>query len=219
MPAFSQGTETSSRGKTVHQASSENWNGQGGWQANRPPVQKGPEAGMSLPASARQPGRSRSQPFCFGFWHFWSGAFCRNMHIVGLLPKEVTDSLTQQLEERGGVGNYFVFYKFFFKARINPTAIFCGTLASNLYQESLCLHEMTIWYCIWYKTIFLLPGFTLQHIVYCTAEWFGGLSHGNRRHSPKPTWSQVNENPALNKIRQHFYTQKQLETKEIPLLV
>lgn len=66
------------------------------------------------------------------------------MHIVGLLPKEVTNSLTQQLEERGGVGNYFVFYKFFFKARINPTAIFCGTLASNLYQESLCLHEMTI---------------------------------------------------------------------------
>lgn len=71
--------------------------------------------------------------------------------------------------------------------------------------------------CIWYKTIFLLPGFTLQHIVYYTAEWFGGLSRGNWRHSPKPTWSQVNENPALDKMRQYFYKQKHLETKEIPL--
>lgn len=66
------------------------------------------------------------------------------MHIVGLLPKEVTDSLTQQLEERGGGGELFCLLQIFFKARINPTAIFCGTLASNLYQESLCLHEMTI---------------------------------------------------------------------------
>lgn len=63
---------------------------------------------------------------------------------MGLLPKAVTDSLTQQLEERGGGGDSFVFYTFFFKAGTNPTAIFHGTLASDLYQESLCLHEMTI---------------------------------------------------------------------------
>lgn len=87
--------------------------------------------------------------------------------------------------ERGG--GLFCLLQIFFKAGIDPMAIFCGTLASNIYQESLCLHEMTIWYCIWYKTIFLLPGFTLQHIVYYTTEWFWGLSHGNWRHSPKPT--------------------------------
>lgn len=54
----------------------------------------------------------------------------------GPLPKEVANLLTQQLG-----GGLFDFYK---KAGINSMAIFCGTLAANLYQESLCLHEMTI---------------------------------------------------------------------------
>lgn len=218
MPASSQGTETSSHGKTVHQASSENWNGQGGWQANRPPVQKGPEAGcLFQPLPGSQGGAHPS--ILLWFLTFLVRCFLQEYAYCGTASKR-SDRFTEPTawRERGG-GELFCLLQIVFKARINLTAVFCGTLASNLYQESLCLHEMTIWYCIWYKTIFLLPGFTLQHIVYCTAEWFGGLSRGNRRHSPKPTWSQVNENPALNKIRQHFYTQKQLETKEIPLLV
>lgn len=168
MPAFSQGTETSSRGKTVHQASSENWNGQGGWQANRPPVQKGPEAGMSLPASARQPGRSRSQPFCFGFWHFWSGAFCRNMHIVGLLPKEVTDSLTQQLEERGGWGTILSFTNFFLKQGLIPRPFFV-VLWPLIFTKNHCVYmkwqfdtafDIKLFFCyrgLHYSTLFIVP--------------------------------------------------------------
>lgn len=47
----------------------------------------------------------------------------------------------------GGDQGTLVFYKFlifFFKQGLIPRPFFCGTLASNLYQESLCLHEMTI---------------------------------------------------------------------------
>ncbi|XP_059985413.1 guanine nucleotide exchange factor DBS isoform X2 [Lagenorhynchus albirostris] len=53
----------------------------------------------------RAPGtplRPRPQPLPFGFRRFWSGAFCRNTRSVELLPKEVTDSLTQRLGAGAG---------------------------------------------------------------------------------------------------------------------
>ncbi|KAJ8783278.1 hypothetical protein J1605_009361 [Eschrichtius robustus] len=59
---------------------------------DRPPVQKG----------SRTPLRPRPQPLPFGFRRFWSGAFCRNTRSVALLPKEVTDSLTQRLGAGAG---------------------------------------------------------------------------------------------------------------------
>lgn len=95
------------------------------------------------PASARQPGGAgpnRSALVSDMPGLVLSAGMC----TVGLLPEEVTESLTQQLEEREGGGDYFVFYKFFLKQGLTPRPFFCGTLASNLYQESLCLHEMTI---------------------------------------------------------------------------
>lgn len=99
--------------------------------------------GAVRPASARPPGGA--SPSRSALVSDTPGLVLpAGMCTVGLLPKEVTDSLTQQLEEREGGGDYFVFYKFFLKQGLTPWPFFCGTLASNLYQESLCLHEMTI---------------------------------------------------------------------------
>lgn len=55
-----------------------------------------------------------------------------------LLPKEVTDSLTQRLG--AGAGGSFVLYTFFFKARINSTAIFLVILWPLIFTKNHCVY-------------------------------------------------------------------------------
>lgn len=57
------------------------------------------------------------------FRRLWSGAFCRDACPLGLLPKAMTISLTQQLEERG-VGAIVSFTSFFLKQGLIPRPFF-----------------------------------------------------------------------------------------------
>lgn len=96
----------------------------GAWpRADRPPVQKGSVGGAVRPASARPPGGA--SPSRSALVSDTPGLVLpAGMCTVGLLPKEVTDSLTQQLEEREGGGGLFCLLQIFFKAGVNPMAIF-----------------------------------------------------------------------------------------------
>lgn len=82
-------------------------------QANRPPVKKGSEAGH--PFRLRQAAREEPVPTALlRFLTFLVRCFRRDMHTMGLLPKAVTDSLTQQLDERGGGRGTLLSFTHFF---------------------------------------------------------------------------------------------------------
>ncbi|KAF6084362.1 hypothetical protein HJG60_008633 [Phyllostomus discolor] len=97
--------------RLVYQASAEHLNGRS-MAAGRQTARAGGLCGGSVrPASARQPGADPNRSALVS--DMPGLVLSAGMCTVGLLPKEVTDSLTQQLEEREGGGTILSFTNFF----------------------------------------------------------------------------------------------------------
>lgn len=180
--------------------------------------------GRGLCRQATRQGRPLASASAWGTPHawLWVPTFLVRclLHTVELCPKEVTDSLTQQLGEILPLPGFFLSKDWFH-------GHFCDTSASNLYQESLCLHEMTIWYCIWYKTIFCYWGLhssmCFYHRLICrilrwtsTALFKAHLITGEGKHHPANS-SSVSTDKSSEKPRRFLYLCRRILKRKFKL--